>query len=105
MDGLHPTSTVGMGAHAAGWRRASVPGRARSRRGQPWGTGLTLLEMLAVLAIAALLAAAALPSLQQVLARQQVRAAATDLFSAIELTAGAGDGAGPARAAGITDCP
>ena len=45
-----------------------------------------MLEMLAVLAIAALLVAAALPSLQQVLARQQVRAAATDLFSAIELT-------------------
>ena len=86
MDGLPPTSTVGMGAHAADGRRASVPCRARPPRRQPWGTGLTLLEMLAVLAIAALLAAAALPSLQQVLARQQVRAAATDLFSAIELT-------------------
>ena len=48
--------------------------------------GHTLLELLAVLAIAALLAAAAMPGLQQVLARQQVRAAATDLFSAIELT-------------------
>lgn len=45
-----------------------------------------MLELLAVLAIAALLAAAALPSLQHVLARQQVRAAARDLFSAIELT-------------------
>jgi type IV fimbrial biogenesis protein FimT len=50
------------------------------------GAGHTLLELLAVLAIAALLAAAALPGLQQLLARQQVRAAATDLFSAIELT-------------------
>lgn len=48
--------------------------------------GHTLLELLAVLAIAALLAATAMPGLQQVLARQQVRAAATDLFSAIELT-------------------
>ena len=48
--------------------------------------GHTLLELLAVLAMAALLAAAAMPSLQQVLARQQVRVAATDLFSAIELT-------------------
>ena len=48
--------------------------------------GHTLLELLAVLAMAALLAAAAMPSLQQLLARQQVRAAATDLFSAIELT-------------------
>ncbi|PLY41266.1 type-4 fimbrial pilin related signal peptide protein [Janthinobacterium sp. ROICE36] len=45
-----------------------------------------MLELLAVLAMAALLAAAAMPGLQQVLARQQLRAAATDLFSAIELT-------------------
>ena len=52
----------------------------------PRRTGHTLLELLAVLAMAALLAAAAMPGLQQVLARQQVRAAATDLFSAIELT-------------------
>ncbi|WP_319633472.1 GspH/FimT family protein [Janthinobacterium sp. FT14W] len=57
----------------------------RSRK-RPVRAGHTLLELLAVLAIAALLAAAALPSLQQVLARQQVRAAATDLFSAIEST-------------------
>ena len=58
------------------------------RSGQTFGhtVGHTMLELLAVLAIAALLAAAAMPSLQQVLARQQVRAAATDLFSAIELT-------------------
>ena len=40
--------------------------------------GHTLLELLAVLTMAALLAAAAMPGLQQVLARQQVRAAATD---------------------------
>lgn len=45
-----------------------------------------MLEVLAVLSIAALLAAAALPSLQQMLARQQLRAATGDLFSAIELT-------------------
>ncbi|MEG1329237.1 MAG: GspH/FimT family protein, partial [Janthinobacterium sp.] len=55
-------------------------------RKQPPQAGYTLPELLAVLAIAALLAAAAIPGLQQVLARQQVRAAATDLFSAIELT-------------------
>ena len=60
-------------------------GGAQARR-RPCRTGHTLLELLAVLSIAALLMAAALPSLQQVLARQQVRAAATDLFSAIELT-------------------
>ena len=54
--------------------------------GRPCRAGHTLLEMLAVLSIAALLMAAALPSLQHMLARQQVRAAATDLFSAIELT-------------------
>ena len=59
------------------------------RKRPPWighTFGHTLLELLAVLAIAALMAAAAMPGLQQVLARQQVRAAATDLFSAIELT-------------------
>lgn len=53
---------------------------------RPWRAGHTLLELLAVLAIAAVLGAAALPSLQQLLARQQVRVAATDLYSAIELT-------------------
>ena len=58
------------------------------RSGQTFGhtVGHTMLELLAVLALAALLATAAMPSLQQLLARQQVRAAATDLFSAIELT-------------------
>ncbi|WP_354669907.1 GspH/FimT family protein [Janthinobacterium sp. SUN118] len=54
--------------------------------GQPRRAGHTLLELLAVLSIAALLAAAALPSLRHLLERQQVRVAATDLFSAIELT-------------------
>lgn len=53
---------------------------------RPRWTGHTLIELLAVLAMAALLAAAAMPGLQHLLARQQVRAAATDLFSAIELT-------------------
>ncbi|WP_219118310.1 GspH/FimT family protein [Janthinobacterium sp. UMAB-56] len=43
-------------------------------------------ELLAVLVIAALLAAAAMPGLQHLLARQQVRTVATDLYSAIELT-------------------
>ncbi|MFM2087254.1 MAG: hypothetical protein RLZZ237_2123 [Pseudomonadota bacterium] len=46
----------------------------------------TMLELLAVLSITGLLAAAALPSLQQMLERQRLRAASTDLFSAIELT-------------------
>ena len=53
---------------------------------RPWRAGHTLLELLAVLSIAAMLAAATLPSLQQLLARQQVRVAAMDLYSAIELT-------------------
>ncbi|MBB5609042.1 MULTISPECIES: GspH/FimT family pseudopilin [unclassified Janthinobacterium] len=48
--------------------------------------GHTMLELLAVLSITGLLAAAALPSLQQMLERQRLRAASTDLFSAIELT-------------------
>lgn len=48
--------------------------------------GHTLLELLAVLSIAALLASAVLPSLQEMLARQRLRAASQDLFSAIELT-------------------
>ncbi len=69
------------------WRRpARGHGGGAQLRRRPCRTGHTLLELLAVLSIAALLMAAALPSLQQVLARQQVRAAATDLFSAIELT-------------------
>ena len=69
------------------WRRpARGHGGGAQERRRPCRTGHTLLELLAVLSIAALLMAAALPSLQQVLARQQVRAAATDLFSAIELT-------------------
>ena len=69
------------------WRRPARGhgGGAQARR-RPCRTGHTLLELLAVLSIAALLMAAALPSLQQVLARQEVRAAAMDLFSAIELT-------------------
>ncbi|WP_312438298.1 GspH/FimT family pseudopilin [Janthinobacterium sp.] len=48
--------------------------------------GHTLLELLAVLTISALLASAALPGLQEMLARQRLRAASNDLFSAIELT-------------------
>ncbi len=48
--------------------------------------GHTLLELLAVLAMTLLLAAAALPSLQEMLARQRLRAASNDLYSAIELT-------------------
>ena len=73
------------------WKSAWRPpacvngGKAQACR-RPCRAGHTLLEMLAVLSIAALLMAAALPSLQHMLARQQVRAAATDLFSAIELT-------------------
>lgn len=67
-------------------RRARGHGGGAQARRRPCRTGHTLLELLAVLSIAALLMAAGLPSLQQVLARQQVRAAATDLFSAIELT-------------------
>src|SRR5471032_3696639 len=48
--------------------------------------GHTVLELLAVLSITGVLVAAALPSLQQMLERQRLRAASTDLFSAIELT-------------------
>ncbi|MGK5027755.1 GspH/FimT family pseudopilin [Janthinobacterium sp. RB2R34] len=62
--------------------------RLREQHGHRHGHGLghTLLELLAVLAITIVLAAAALPSLQDMLARQRLRAAANDLFSAIELT-------------------
>lgn len=48
--------------------------------------GHTLLELLAVLAMTILLAAAALPSLQEMLARQRLRVASNDVYSAIELT-------------------
>lgn len=81
--------SMGMSSLAAkrAWRRTAhaSSGDAQARRRQ-CRTGHTLLELLAVLAIAALLMAAALPGMQQMLARQQIRAAATDLFSAIELT-------------------
>lgn len=60
---------------AGGWA-----GRWRQWRGH------TLLELLAVLAIAALLMSLGLPALTELLARQRLRATATDLFSAIELT-------------------
>ena len=76
----------GVGKLRAMCRRPRVVGRVPAARRWLHRTGHTLLEVLAVLSIAALLAAAALPSLQQMLARQQLRAAAGDLFSAIELT-------------------
>lgn len=70
---------------ASGWRlRVACCGPPKGLR--PWRAGHTLLELLAVLSIAAMLAAATLPSLQHLLARQQVRVAAMDLYSAIELT-------------------
>lgn len=48
--------------------------------------GHTLLELLAVLSITALLLSLGLPGMHELLARQRLRATATDLFSAIELT-------------------
>ena len=75
-----------VGRQGAMCRRPRVVGGATATCRCLHRTGHTLLEVLAVLSIAALLAAAALPSLQQMLARQQLRAAAGELFSAIELT-------------------
>jgi len=57
-------------------------GQAGRRR---W-RGHTLLELLAVLSISALLLSLGLPALTELLARQRLRATASDLFSAIELT-------------------
>ena len=76
----------GVGRQRCVCRRPCVIGRVPAACRCLHRTGHTLLEVLAVLSIAALLAAAALPSLQQMLARQQLRAAAGELFSAIELT-------------------
>lgn len=53
---------------------------ARRRR------AFSLTEMLVVLAVAAALTAAGVPQLAQLLARQRLRCAATDLFAAIDLT-------------------
>lgn len=60
----------------------TAAGQAGRRR---W-RGHTLLELLAVLSISALLLSLGLPALTELLARQRLRATASDLFSAIELT-------------------
>ena len=48
--------------------------------------GVTLVELLVVLALAAILLAAAAPAYQHMMQRQQLRAAVTDLVAAIDLT-------------------
>lgn len=49
-------------------------------------TGVTLVELLVVLALAGILLGAAAPAYQQMLQRQRLRAAVTDLVAAIDLT-------------------
>ena len=51
----------------------------------PWQRGMTLVELLTVLAIVAILAAVALPSLADALATQRLRGAGTDLMSSLLL--------------------
>jgi type IV fimbrial biogenesis protein FimT len=48
--------------------------------------GFTLVELLAALGVAAVLMAIALPDLRALVRRQQLKAAAGDLFGAVELT-------------------
>jgi type IV fimbrial biogenesis protein FimT len=48
--------------------------------------GVTLVELLVVLAIAGILLSVAAPAYQQVVRRQQLRAAVTDLVAALDLT-------------------
>jgi len=48
--------------------------------------GVTVVELLVVLAIAGILLSVAVPAYQQVVRRQQLRAAVTDLVAALDLT-------------------
>jgi type IV fimbrial biogenesis protein FimT len=48
--------------------------------------GFTLVELIAVLAIAAVMMSLASPDLRQMIRSQQLKAAANDLFGAVELT-------------------
>lgn len=55
-------------------------GRPNQRR------GVTMVELLVVLTIAGILLSVAAPAYQQVVRRQQLRAAVTDLVAALDLT-------------------
>ena len=52
----------------------------------PPQAGITLVELLTVLALAGILLATAAPSYRQMIERQQLRTAVTDLVAAIDLT-------------------
>ena len=58
-----------------------APGRCRCR-----SHGVTLVELLVVLALVGILLSVATPAYQQILQRQQLRAAVADLAAAIDLT-------------------
>ena len=62
---------------------ARVAGRARAARRR--GAGFSMAELLVVLGITAMTAAVAAPNLHDLLRGQQLRAAAGDLFGAIQL--------------------
>lgn len=50
------------------------------------GRGFSLIELLTVLAVAVILVSVALPDLSETIRRQRLKAAANDLYGAIELT-------------------
>ena len=76
MHTAHATDTIHL-------RRTSP--RCRGRRAAT-AAGVTLVELLLVLALAGILLAAAAPAYQQTMQRQRLRAAVTDLVAAIDLT-------------------
>lgn len=65
-------------------RRA--PRQSAARLPRSAATGVTLVELLVVLALAGILLGTAAPAYQHILQRQRLRAAVTDLVAAIDLT-------------------
>ena len=73
-------------AHATDTMHIRRPSPRCPGRHAATAAGVTLVELLVVLALAGILLAAAAPVYQQTMQRQRLRAAVTDLVAAIDLT-------------------